>query len=400
MLFTPTLTYLSLAFNFGALLLLHESDPNLVTTRRNIQRSVRTIESAATESWTTITMHYNGILSSLASSASSVSFVGRAERIYRSCVVRILVSLDSSISHSLRTSKLSPSFPLSLVPLSPSSLSLTPPSHSSPALSSTSLSARINDEIALYIPFHPVCSIFNAPFVVDYVEHPWDTPGLVRMNPSRLWPLFLCVLVPLVNYIWIKVVRSPLVSFPNSLPQLQGRHRADVSDAEVEPTNGTRNGDSALPPSSYIGSVATFMDADSIPDSNSKFDVNPEPEISLTGVEIPSLPRALPVVITTSDGRVLFNAEITLSSNHIISTSPSSIQFSVDVVAFRNLSPCKSHFPFFLPTLPTNTFTATFEDIHTTQNDGDSADSRKSTLISNYGESDIVSLPPAPPAIR
>jgi len=137
-----------------------------------------------------------------------------------------------------------------------------------------------------------------------------------------------------------------------------------------------------------------FTDVDSTPDTNSELSMNSEPKVSTTAVDISPLPRALPVVITTSDGRVLFNAEITLSSNHVISISPSSVKFSVDVVAFGNLPSRKSHF---LPSLSNSHFSTAFEDIHTTQNDDDSADSKKSALISDCGESDIVSLPSASP---
>ena len=384
MLVTPAFTFLSLAFNIGTLLLLHGSDPNLVTTKQNLRRSIQTIGSAATESWKSIAMHYEDILSPPAFSASSFSSVDRAEWIYRSCAVRILGSLDGSVSHSSRTSP--PSLPLSPFPASPS--------FSSPALTSTSLTTRISNDITLYVPSPPACSISNAPFVVDYAEHPWETPGFVEMYLSRLWSLVLCVLVYSVNCALFEVVRLSLVSSPSATPRLQSSHHADTSDAEVGPPCGVHDNGSALPPSSYVGSVV-FMDVDSTPDSNSELGMNSEPEVSTTAVDISSLPRAIPVVITTSDGRVLFNAEITLSSNHISSIFPSSVKFSVDVVAFRNLSPCKSHFS---SSPPNNShFPTASEDIRTTQNDGDSADSQKSTFISNCGESDIVSLPSASP---
>jgi len=250
MLVTPAFTFLSLAFNLGTLLLLYGSDPHLVTTKRNLQRSIQTIGSAATESWTNIAMHYRDILSPPASSASLFSSVDRAEWIYRSCAVRILGSLDGSVSHPSRTSSPSPPFSLSPVspPFSPSTLS--PTSLSTRISNEITLYIRISTEIALYIPSHPTCSIFNAPFIVDYAEHPWETPAFVKTNLPRLWSLVLCVLVSSVNCVWFKAVRSSLVSSPNVTPRLQGHHDADTSDAEAGPKCEAHNSGSVLPPTS------------------------------------------------------------------------------------------------------------------------------------------------------
>ena len=63
MLVTSAPTFLSLTSNFGTLLLLRGSDPNFDTTRRNLQTFIRAPESAATESWSTITTYYKDILS-------------------------------------------------------------------------------------------------------------------------------------------------------------------------------------------------------------------------------------------------------------------------------------------------------------------------------------------------
>ena len=99
---------------------------------------------------------------------------------------------------------------------------------------------------------------------------------------------------------------------------------------------GHDNG-SVLPPSSYVGSTVAFPNTNLVTESSSELGTNTDPQVSTTVVDASPLPRVLPVVVTTPNGRVLFNAEITLSSNHIIST-PSSIEFSVEVVAFLNLS--------------------------------------------------------------
>jgi len=323
MLVTPAIAFLSLAFNFGALLLLRGADPNFVTTRRNLQSSIQTIELAATETWSAIAVHYNDILSPPPASPSSSPFtlVDRAEWIYRSCAVRILRSLDGSFSHSPRT----PSS--SLFPSSSTSVSV------SASLPSTS-------DLSLYTPLPPTCSISNAPFVVDHFEHPWGTPGFMEVNFPRFWPLALCILVTLVICIRFKVVRSSKFFISDSLLQFQDRHPSDPSGIETEPAYEAYNTDS-IAGSAPVGS-------DSTPGPNSKLGVNRKPRIFSTaaGTSLPSLP----IIVTTSRGRVLFNAEFTLSSNQIISTSPSSLEFSVDVVASRNLSfrkPCPS--PSLLP---------------------------------------------------
>ena len=67
----------------------------------------------------------------------------------------------------------------------------------------------------------------------------------------------------------------------------------------------------------------------------------PEPEGPLGSsrdscVDCPTTPRTFPIVITNSDGQALFNADIKLSSNHVVtalSATTSTVSFSVDVVA-------------------------------------------------------------------
>ena len=378
MLVTPAFTFLSLAFNFGTILLLHGSDPNFVTTKRNFQRSIQTIELAATDSWSSIATRYKDIFyPPSVSPASSFSFVDRAEWIYRSSAVRILRSLDGSTSHSSRTPSSSRTFsfsPTSLpIPIStditlyiptstditlpiPTSTDITLPIPTStdivlstPASSDITLSVPTSTDITLYIPVPPTCSISNAPFVVDYVEHPWETPGFIEMNLPRFWSLVLCVLIFSVNCVWPEVVHKlSLFSSSRSPLQFQGDLHVDAPGTKIEPTYEAHNDDPLPPPSSYIGSVATFMDADLDWNSNSDFAMDSGPQVfTLNTVDIPSLPRALPITVTTSNGRVLFKAEVSLSPNHIISTSPSSVKFSVDVVAFQNLSSRKPHLPSF-----------------------------------------------------
>ena len=314
MLVTPVFAFLSLAFNFGALLLLHGSDPNFVTTRRNLQSSIQTIELAATETWSAIAVHYKNILSPPPAS-SSFSLVGHVEWIYRGCAVRILRSLDGSVSN--------PS-----CALSPSS-SLV----SSPSLSSTPLS--ITTDLTLYTPLPPTCSISNAPFVVDHVEHPWETLGFMEINFPRFWLVALCILVSSAVYIWFKVVRSSQFFISDSLLLFQDRRPSDTPDIETGLAYEAYSIDSAA------GSVR--VDSNSTPSLSLKSGMNSKPRIFANTADT-SLP-SLPIIITTSCGRVLFNAEFTLSSNRIISTSPSSLEFSVDVVAFRDSSFRKSHFP-------------------------------------------------------
>ena len=323
MLFTPAVAYLSLVFNFGALLFFHGSNSNLVTTQQNFQRSIQTIELTAKKSWSNIAAQYEGIFFPPASS-TSFSFVDRAEWIYRSCAVRILCSLDGSAPHSSHTS-------------TPSSL---PPSFSPLTIPSTPVST----DIILYIFVPPTCLVSSAPFVVDYVEYAWKTPGFVEVNFHRLWLSVLCILVCLVNCVWLKVVCLSLVYLSSSPPYFQARH-VDILDTGIEPTYEAHINSSVLPSFPYIGSVVTSLDMDSTFDSNSGPGIDSEPRVFMTTVDISSLPRTIPVIVTTSNGQVLFNAEITLSPNHIISSSPSSVKFFAEVAAFRNLSSCRFRLP-------------------------------------------------------
>jgi hypothetical protein len=169
----------------------------------------------------------------------------------------------------------------------------------------------------------------------------------MKANFPCVWEYILSLLVTSVTCIWFKVVRSSLVGSYNGLPWSQARRSADTPDNEVEPTSEAHGFDSVSPPSPYIGSVVTLTDtgmgSDSDSRSNFRSDTNFESRDLTTTTDIPS-PRSLPVVVTTSNGQVLFSAEITLSSNRVTSTSPTSVKFSVDVVASRNLSSCESHF--------------------------------------------------------
>lgn len=154
MLVTPTFTFLSLLFNLDTLLLLHGGDPDFVTTKWNPQRSIQTIESTATEGWSTIATYYRDLFSPLsASSASSCSFIDRTEWIYRSYAVRVFCSLDGSVSHSSRTQSL----PLSSLALPSAPLSI-----------STDITLYISADIVPYtptdiIPTLPPTSSFTLP---------------------------------------------------------------------------------------------------------------------------------------------------------------------------------------------------------------------------------------------
>ena len=316
MLVTPVFTLFSLALNLGTLLLLNGSDPNFVTTRRNLRACIQTIESAAMKSWSEFAKNYEDIVSPLpTSSTPSFYLADHAEWIYRGCAIRILGFLDSSVSHSPRT---------------PS------PPFASPTLSS----APISTDVIIYVPLLPSCPISSAPFVVDHAEHPWATPGVVEVNFPDIWSFVLCVLVSFVTHVWLKVVHSLLIFSPDSPRQFQTRHLADAPDTEVEPTYEARDVGSVLPPSSYVGSVATFTDMGPDSDLGSEFGTIPKPQVFTDNVGTSSPlhypPAFLPVVVTTSDGRILFTAEITLPPNQTISISPSSVRFSVDVVAFRS----------------------------------------------------------------
>ena len=208
MLFAPALTYLSLAFNLGTLLLLHGSDPNLAVTKQNVKRSIQTIELAAMNSWANIAAQYEAIVSPPPTfPPSSLSFMNRAEWIYRGCVVRIVHSLNGSICHSSR-------IPSSSLPTLPSSLPTLSPS-SPPALFSTSLSIRTPTEITLYIPSPRVCLISDAPFVIYYDVPAWDISGIAETYSSHVRILAFYILVAVVNYVLLKVGASFI---PGHLP--------------------------------------------------------------------------------------------------------------------------------------------------------------------------------------
>lgn len=118
------------------------------------------------------------------------------------------------------------------------------------------------------------------------------------MNFPRFWSVVLYVLVSLATYVWFEVVRSPLVFFSNSPPQSQSHHPTDALDVEVEPTYEAHN----------IGSASGS-------NLNPGLGTNSKLQVPTTTVDIPSVSRSLSVVITTSDGQVLFYGEITLSSS-------------------------------------------------------------------------------------
>lgn len=82
-------------------------------------------------------------------------------------------------------------------------------------------------------------------------------------------------------------------------------------------------------------------------------DAGSEVDFAESRSEIPSNPscgshidhhtksRTFPVVITSSEGKALFNAEIKLSSNRVVtslSATTSTVSFSIDVVASLDVS--------------------------------------------------------------
>ena len=93
------------------------------------------------------------------------------------------------------------------------------------------------------------------------------------------------------------------------------------------PVEDFRSVYTATPIPSYAGSEVDFIESESKdssgPSRNSR-------------VDYPTTPRTLPVVITNSNGQALFNAEIKLSSNHVVtelSATTSTVSFSIDVIA-------------------------------------------------------------------
>ena len=69
--------------------------------------------------------------------------------------------------------------------------------------------------------------------------------------------------------------------------------------------------------------------------AKSELEGNPDPSRN-SCVDRSTTPRIFPVVITNSDGQALFNAEIKLSSNQVVtalSATTSTVSFSIDVVA-------------------------------------------------------------------
>jgi len=83
--------------------------------------------------------------------------------------------------------------------------------------------------------------------------------------------------------------------------------------------------DTSIP--SYAGSEVDF--------AKSELEGPPAPFRNFY-VDRPTTPRTFPVVITNSDGKALFNAEIKLSSNQVVtalSATTSTVSFSIDVVA-------------------------------------------------------------------
>lgn len=93
-------------------------------------------------------------------------------------------------------------------------------------------------------------------------------------------------------------------------------------------------------PAEYFHSVRTVTSIPSYPGSEVKFaELGSEGSTDRSNqshVNYPTVPRSFPVIITNADGRALFNAEIKLSSNHVVtelSATTSTVSFSIDVVA-------------------------------------------------------------------
>ena len=78
---------------------------------------------------------------------------------------------------------------------------------------------------------------------------------------------------------------------------------------------------------SYAGSEVDF--------AKSELEGPPSPPHKFS-VDCPTTPRTFPIVVTNSNGQALFNAEMKLSSNQVVtafSATTSTVSFSIDVVA-------------------------------------------------------------------
>ena len=314
MLLPPTLALLAIVLNFCALL--------RVTTNRN---------GLSTSGWYTIEeregatarvyANYKDLFAPLPATFSPVytPALRRAEWAYRSSAVRILELVDGS--NKVQTvSNFAP----------PRSHSRFPPSPTKPTkpvvfnnLLSPSLTSRADPATFESFPTRDPSTLSMA-----------TSPVARSLGLMALFSSLVCAGI----FAWLKVRGLPLSQlFLNSLnaPQDHPSWRS----AHAQKPALTCNVNCRAP----VEDFHSMYTATTVPSyAGSEVDVAPLESGCFPGSSPGShagystTPRTFPVVITNSDGQTLFNAEIKLSSERVVtmlSATTSTVSFSLDVVA-------------------------------------------------------------------
>ena len=312
MLFTPTLALFAIVFNFCAVF--H------IANNRNGHSPTRwfTIDYA-TYAFEDASVHTTrlGVVAPPppASSPIYTSALHRAEWAYRSSTVRIIDFVEGSSK--ART-----------VPAVASPPSL-PPSPTKPT--------------------DPITSADCLPPTLTSLIHPATFESFPTYNPSTppviaspvawslgLTGLFSCLVCTLIfTLLKVSGLRSSRLPLPLNMLQNRGSRQPVSMPRPVltcnvncqAPVEDFRSVHTATPIPSYAGSEVDPVELESEDSSG---------PARGSRLDCPTAPRTFPVVITNSDGRTLFNAEIKFSSNRVVtalSATSSTVSFSIDVVA-------------------------------------------------------------------
>jgi hypothetical protein len=316
MLLTPTLALLTIVFNFCALL--HVTDPNGLSTSgwSAFNRAIH----ALGETTVTADSSYLGVVAHPPPTSSPVypPTLRRAEWAYRSSAVRILDLVDGSSKAQVASvvasvPLLPPSLPSPTKPTNPiASASTLPPTLTSPVYPATFKQFPKSDASTLSAITSPVAQSLGVTVC------------------------FFCLACALVCA-WLKVSRPRRSRSPLPLSVSQNRRfrqlvhaprpilaRNAVYQTSVDDFHSVHT---ATPIPSYAGSEVDSTESESEGSSSRSQD---------SRVDFPTTPRTFPIIITDPDGKALFNAEIKLSSNNVVtslSTTTSTVSFSIDVVA-------------------------------------------------------------------
>jgi len=309
MLLTPTLALIAIVFNFCALLHVSNNRNSPSTSRwHTLDRAIYALEETTTAAYES----YLDIIAPPPRTSSPVysPTLHHAEWVYRSSAVRILDLVDGS-GKAQTVSDFA--FPPTGLPSSPSSPT-KPTNNLVPTAPLPNLTSSI------YPATRSTLSVITSPVA-------WFL-GLTG---------FISCLVYMSKLTWLKVSRprSSQLSFFLNVSQ---NHRPRQFVYVPRPTL-TCDVDCQIPVEDFH-SIFTATSIPSYPGSEVDFSEfrsrgsSGRPQGSR--VDFSTASRTFPVVVTNSGGQTLFNAEIKLSSNHVVtesSATASTVSFSIDVIA-------------------------------------------------------------------